>query len=224
MESMRAGCECGVAECVVVCDHDPGKFTLYPPWVTRVQGPARGNLGATLNKGLAYCNGEWVVRLDSDDWSVFNRLAIHDGVIHGAPPGLAAVGGAIWHVSGLEVPVRSGPVAPTGDWGSLDSGSVPLWHPACAIRRDVLQHLGGWPEEPGIEDFCLWWLMRSTGWWLGAQPDVVTYHRVSPKHPGEQARRKAAREAYVLSHPLAHLAPPPSPAGIVDGDGGAVPA
>jgi len=133
-----------------------------------LRGPGEGIAGA-LNRGLAACDAEVVVRMDADDVAHPARVAAQLAAL-AADPSLAAVGSRVRLFPRREV---KGGMARYAAWlnGLVTPALVardlyveaPLVHPASAIRRDDLERLGGWRGGDFPEDYDLWLRLAATG-------------------------------------------------------------
>ena len=179
-----------------------------------IHGPGEG-IARALNRGLAACDGEVVVRMDADDVAhprrVERQLAALD-----ADPTLAAVGSRVRLFPRRDV---AGGMARYAAWlnGLVTPELVardllveaPLVHPASAIRRDVLEGAGGWRDGDFPEDYDLWLRLSAAGHGLSNLPEVLLDWRESPgrltRTDGRYAlpRHLALKAAWLAAGPLA---------------------
>ncbi len=138
------------------------------PRVRLVPGSGRG-LIAALQEGLARCDADVVVRMDADDLAHPRRIERQLAALD-ASPSLSALGTQVRAfprrvvLPGMARYVRwlNGLVHP--DLVARDLlVEAPLVHPASAIRRRVLDRLGGWREGPFPEDYDLWLRIAESG-------------------------------------------------------------
>lgn len=131
-----------------------------PPHVLRIpkqDGPLGFGLPAALNAGLRALNTDWVLKVDSDDINVPERLEQTRSAVLGNPR-LRLVGGQLQEWSeGFETPGarRSVPlsyvdVLKRGRWRNPVNG------PTAAFHRQTALELGGFPEVGANEDYALW--------------------------------------------------------------------
>jgi glycosyltransferase involved in cell wall biosynthesis len=151
-----------------------------------VRGPGEG-IARALQRGLALCDAEVVVRMDADDVAhprrVERQLAALD-----ADPSLAAVGSRVRLFPRREV---AGGMARHAEWlnGLVTPELVlrdllveaPLVHPASAIRRSALEAMGGWRDGDFPEDYDLWLRLARSGARLTNVPDVLLAWRESAR-------------------------------------------
>ena len=149
-------------ECIVVDDGSADRTRAVAegaaardPRLRVVGGEGRGLVPA-LERGLAECRGEFVARMDADDWMHRDRLGLQVARLV-AEPGLAAVG---THVRLFPRPLTDG-MRQYENWlNSLRSADdvaanafieCPVAHPTMMIRRSVIDRFryreAGWPED-----------------------------------------------------------------------------
>ena len=121
-----------------------------------VRAPHEG-IVAALNRGLTYCRGEYVARMDADDWMHRDRLAAQRAALAG-DTGLAAVGS---HVRLFPRRALGPGLRQYEQWlNAIDTAArvraeafveCPVAHPTLLVRRAVLETLryrdAGWPED-----------------------------------------------------------------------------
>jgi GT2 family glycosyltransferase len=152
--------------------------------VVVVHGPGEGIAGA-LRRGLSRCDADVVVRMDADDVAHPRRLEVQLAAL-AADPSLAAVGSRVRLFPRGEV---AGGMARYAAWvnGLVTPDLVlrdllveaPLVHPAAAIRRWVLDEVGGWRDGDFPEDYDLWLRLAAAGHRLGNVPEVLLDWRES---------------------------------------------
>ena len=179
-----------------------------------IHGSGEGIAGA-LNRGLARCDAEVVVRMDADDVAHPHRIERQLAALD-ADPSLAAVGsrvrlfprrdlagGMIRYASWL-----NGLVTPELVARDL-LVEAPLVHPASAIRREVLAGAGGWRDGDFPEDYDLWLRLSAGGHRLSNLPEILLDWRESParltRTDGRYsiARHVALKAAWLAAGPLA---------------------
>lgn len=136
-----------------------------------------------LNKGLEYCRGEWVARLDADDRMGPERLCELDRAIQSDPDC------DVW--SG-ELRIFPEETASPGllhyvDWlNSLEKHQdicrdifveSPLAHPSVTFRRDLVRQLGAYQYGDWPEDYDLWLRLWASGARFGKTKEIAVYWR-----------------------------------------------
>lgn len=147
--------------------------------------PHRGIID-TLNVGLAACRGEFIARMDSDDWSWPERLGKQRDFLreHGD---IALVG---CQVEGFpRNKVRQGFQAYL-DWlnGLVSTEDIhreifvesPVVHPSVMLRRDWLDRVGHYQEHGWPEDYDLWLRLHVAGARLAKVPQTLLSWREDP--------------------------------------------
>jgi glycosyltransferase involved in cell wall biosynthesis len=131
-----------------------------PVQVLRIEnqkGPLNFGLPATLNFGIKNATGDYIVRLDSDDYSVPERLEKVDAFLnkHASVNLLSS-----WVdeydedldvlISTRRVPLLDREIRKKGKWKNPFNG------PAAVFKRETALGLGGYPIVASNEDFCFW--------------------------------------------------------------------
>jgi hypothetical protein len=182
--------------------------------VVVVRAPREG-IALALNRGLARCDAEVVVRMDADDVAHPRRVELQLEAL-AADPSLAAVGSRVRLFPRDEV---AGGMARYAVWlnGLVTPDLVardllveaPLVHPAAAIRRRVLEEAGGWRDGDFPEDYDLWLRLSAAGRRLSNVPETLLDWRESPgrltRTDGRYAlaRHVTLKAAWLADGPLA---------------------
>ncbi len=161
-----------------------------------VHGPGEG-IARALNRGLASCDAEVVVRMDADDVAHPRRVERQLAALE-ADPTLSAVGTRVRLFPRRRV---AGGMARYVAWlnGLVTPALVardllveaPLVHPASAIRREALEEAGGWRDGDFPEDYDLWLRLSAAGRRLSNVPEVLLDWRESPSRLTRTDRRYA---------------------------------
>lgn len=187
-------------ECVVV---DDGSSDATPAMLAdyeradprlRVVRIAHAGIVAALNRGLAEARAPLIMRMDSDDIALPERMARQMAFL-AAEPAVAVVGGAIELIDRAGTRLRhvDYPLTPADCAAAILRGS-PLAHPAVMMRRDVILDCGGYrPQLQYAEDYDLW-LRVSERWGLANLPEVVLRYR---NHSQKVSVRRASQQAIV---------------------------
>ena len=192
----------GTAEVVAeLADRDPR--------VVLLNGPGEG-ITAALQRGLARCDAELVVRMDADDLAHPRRLALQREALE-ADRSLWVVGAQVRAFPRRVV--RDGMRRYVGWLNALVTPELvardllveaPLVHPATALRRDALERLGGWRDGAFPEDYDLWLRLAAAGGRMTNLPVPLLLWR---EGPGRATRvdGRYSRERHVALK-CAHLA------------------
>ena len=139
-----------------------------------------GQLAFNLNYGIDRANGEYIVRMDSDDVCRFDRLknTAHSLEMNGWPDLLGA----------LAQPINERGVAVGKPGVPLNSKQVrralyyknPIVHPATAIRKESLLKARGYLGGINCEDRDLWMRMDRIGMRLLVEDFVAINYRINP--------------------------------------------
>jgi len=130
-------------------------FVEKDPRVKLINGVGSANLSKQLNQCLKAAKGKWIARMDDDDSSDPSRLSVQMNYLQTHPQ--TAFVGCIARLEreGKPAGFRRLPENPTiRDFFLVQ----PFLHPTLLFRREVLEKVGGYSEEPrclGCEDYDL---------------------------------------------------------------------
>ncbi len=147
--------------------------------------PARG-IVASLNHGVALCQGEWIARLDADDIARPDRLERQLAVI---AQGVGVIDGKIALFADTGEPPEG--MLKWAEWLNALGGEgwfaqrlidTPVCHPAVLMRRQAVLDVGGYRDGDFPEDFDLWLRMIYAGWrFVRVEGEPVVDVRDSPE-------------------------------------------
>lgn len=156
----------------------------------RIRLYSRENRGliATLNEGLSLCHTELVARMDADDYSMPERLALQKRYMD-AHPQIAACGtGIIMYENGKIIVPRCG-----GAFDIFCLFASPMAHPTVMYRRSAVLSVGGYAADmTAAEDYDLWVRMLHAGYGLDNLPQPLLRYRTHSNLP-RTSYRNAAR-------------------------------
>lgn len=149
----------------------------------RVDAAPHQGLVPALNRGLALCTGQYVARMDADDWSHPERLQRQHELLRARPR--VSVAGCL---------VQAFPPDQAGegfqaylDWlnALVEHEDIvremfiesPIVHPSAMVRRQYLQALGGYRDYGWPEDYDLWLRFRAVGARFAKVPQPLLYWR-----------------------------------------------
>lgn len=154
------------------------RFAQKDPRIRILSRPNTGIVGA-LNDGLAVCRGEYIVRMDADDFALPERLARQFRYLE-THPELVAIGSSVLMVDPAGRPLKkfqaqSDPkLVRIGLIGAIDIGII---HPALMVRRSVMERVGGYRQPYQlVEDFDLFQRLLDEGE-LGNVPETLLHYR-----------------------------------------------
>ena len=139
------------------------------------------------NRGLAFCRGAYVARMDADDRMHPERLEKQLAWLEGDPT-----------LSVVSCLVEIFPREETGEgmlvyeaWlnGLVGSAAIereffvesPIANPSAMMRREELVALGGYQDRGWPEDYDLWLRYRAAGRRFAKVPEVLHYWREHPQ-------------------------------------------
>ena len=146
-----------------------------------VRLPTNRGLADALNAGLEVCTGDWIMRMDSDDRSHLERLAIQMSHI-GSNPTIDVL--SAWceefsdELSGTAyklAPIEHDAIISAMRWRNV------ITHPTNLIRAETLRNIGGYRSDFGmLEDYDLYVRLLLTGARFHVLPQSLLMRRVSP--------------------------------------------
>jgi glycosyltransferase involved in cell wall biosynthesis len=189
-----------------VMEHDDARIRV-------VRHDQNQGIVAALNSGLSAANGELIARIDADDIAQANKIELQVAFLdHRADIGLVASG---WTTIRLTDGGLISRLSPNPHHGGLRLHLLfgnPFPHVTVAIRRMLLDQVGGYRvEQWPVEDYDLW-LRLSEATILSALPQSLTVVRardegISARNSSIQ-RTKAARLSYDSLERLLGTPPP----------------
>jgi glycosyltransferase involved in cell wall biosynthesis len=157
------------------------------PDLTIVALPSNSGLAHALNAGFAYCDGEFIMRMDSDDICMPDRLALQLAYIKEHPDTDIISSWASEFAVGE--PTEKMKVSPT----EHDALAMALrWrnviaHSAILIRASTLSRVGGYRPDFGLlEDYDLWVRLMTKGARFHVLPKVLLRIRTSLAQRGRR--------------------------------------
>jgi glycosyltransferase involved in cell wall biosynthesis len=164
------------------------------PWQLHRQSQNQG-IGATLAVTAPKCEGDFILRIDSDDLYAKEHTASVASALK-AKDNLGVVGCQLLEVDtdqGCRYSARRTPTQ-TSEALRWLSWRNPINHQTVALRRQALVDAGGYRHCPGFEDWDLWLRIAAAGYDLCSLPSCTVAARVNRQH---RARRRGWK--YILN-------------------------
>lgn len=141
---------------------------------TLVRLPRNVGLAAAMNAGLDRCDGDFVMRMDSDDLCTYERVELQLEYLR-AHPDIACV--SSWaeefFEDGAPSSLKTSPVSHEAVMQALRWRNV-LVHPTICVRTDVLRAVGGYRSRFGmLEDYDLFVRLAQAGARFHVIPKVL---------------------------------------------------
>ena len=148
---------------------------------------ARSGISDALNRGLAYCNTPFTARLDADDLCLPERFASQTAALE-SNSDLVAIGMQIQGIDHNGQPVLARlhryPSTPKDTLLMGALVNTPIAHPVLMMRSDAVHALGGYRNQPCMEDYDL--LARLSR--LGQLPNLTSLGLLYRLHPSQHSR------------------------------------
>lgn len=171
----------------------------YPQEVNR-------GLGEALKIGSAYCTGDYIFRMDSDDISHERRFEKQIAYME-AHPEIDVLGSDIAEFD--KVPedsqrVRSCPET-HADIIRMSRHRNPMNHMSVCIKRSALEAVGGYQTLLLLEDYYLWLRMIAAGYQLANLQESLIYARTGNGFYARRGSKKQIRgwkrlQEFMLEH------------------------
>ena len=150
------------------------------PRLTRVALPGNGGLARALNAGLPFCDGRYVMRMDSDDVCLPDRLALQHAYLEAHPDiDLCSSWSSEFVTGGADERIKVSPTEHSALASALRWRNV-LAHSAIMVRTEALKRIGGYRAEFGLlEDYDLYVRLLSSGARFHVIPKILLRVRTS---------------------------------------------
>jgi glycosyltransferase involved in cell wall biosynthesis len=168
--------------------------------IVSVRLEKNNGLAAALNAGLNHCSFDLVVRMDTDDVSVFDRFEKQVKFMNGNPE-VAVLSGFVeeWDENMSEkLDVRNLPSS-HAEILSFAKHRCPMSHPAVVYRKEAVLSVGGYPSIYP-EDYPLWCLLLSKGYKMANLQEVLVKMRVGDGFMSRRGRSFYEGEVKVFKY------------------------
>ena len=125
--------------------------------LTILELPHNGGLAKALNQGLQACTGDYIMRMDSDDLALTDRLAIEKSYLDSHPDiDLVASWSSEFIDEATDLRLKTSPTEHEAIIEALKWRNV-IAHPTILVRKKSLDAIGGYRESVGLlEDYDLY--------------------------------------------------------------------
>lgn len=146
------------------------------PRIKIVRNRQNSGLVASLNTAIEKADGEYLVRMDTDDIAMPNRIeTLYKAVL--ANPEYAVIGSRAVEFSDRgEKGILSSEGEKTGR--NIMRGDVPV-HPSVIMKKEIIKKVGGYPSFNRAEDLALWCELVLAGQKIYVLDDVLLRYRVN---------------------------------------------
>jgi len=145
-----------------------------------VRLPANVGLAAAMNAGLARCDGDWIMRHDSDDLCTPDRLAVQWDYLRAHPDvDIVSSWSEEFYHDGAAPQLKASPTGHRAVVQALRWRNV-LVHPTVLVRAETLRRVGGYRADYGrLEDYDLFVRLAQAGARFHVIPKVLVRVRSS---------------------------------------------
>lgn len=171
---------CPVDEVIVVndgsSDNTSGRVLA---WIDRlpvhvVENEVNSGIARSLARGVEACSGNWILRLDADDFWHSGHVAIMKDII--AKPNVVLAASSVRLINDDGFLVNSAIRAPSPDLvRPMLMWDNPLVHSATAFSRDACLKVGNYRENNKWEDYDLWVRLLNHGDFASYGEPTVDY-------------------------------------------------
>ncbi len=173
-------------------------FRTHPQQQLILVRGARSGISDALNRGLAHCNTPFTARLDADDLCLPERFASQAAALE-SNPHLIAIGMQIQGIDHNGQPVLARLHRyPSTSKDTLLMGALvntPIAHPVLMMRSEAVHALGGYRNQPCMEDYDL--LARLSR--LGQLSNLTSLGLLYRLHPNQHSRNIRPIRSQLLS-------------------------
>ena len=180
--------------------------TYTDPRIVRYRGEKNVGLSNVLNVGMQLARGEYIARMDSDDLSTPERLAVQVAYLDAHPEiDLCSCGMELFGAK-QEVWVRENNPEDVKITALFHS---PILHASSMWRREVFERVGlrFLQEMVPAEDYDMWTRAMAAGLRLVNIPEVMYQYRIHPSQATTQTDKTAKKDREVKANYLRMLYP-----------------
>lgn len=157
------------------------KYTnIYPQIFNVIALPQNVGLGPALSIGINNCKYEYIARMDSDDYSVFNRVEREFEVFE-VNPELGMVGSNVSEFIDSIDNVICDVILPESNEDIIKYSKKrnPFRHPSILFKKEAVLKAGNYREYYLCEDYDMWTRMIRSGCKCYNIQEVLVYMRIS---------------------------------------------
>lgn len=170
------------------------------PRIKIIENKTNIGVAKSLNKGLEYCTGDYIARMDADDISMSNRLERQISYLE-KNPDIAVVGCNI-EIFGMEKGSRCFSNSPDQLKIDLIFNNC-FAHPTIMARKECLCQFGYNPEYSKMEDYDLW-VRLSRQNKLSCIPETLLKYRMHVSQVTKQKSTEIDIQNYKIKERIIH--------------------
>lgn len=165
------------------------KFSKENECIKVIRIQENGGLGNALNEGLKHCTNEFILRMDSDDYSIPTRAEIEVKELENndiVGSNIVEFEGDIKNIIGARnVPLTQKKIR------KFAKKRSPFNHPSVAFRKSFVEECGGYQHLLFVEDYYLWVRMIQKGARCENVKEPLVYMR-----SGKEMRKRRGGRAF----------------------------
>lgn len=164
----------------------------------------RNGVGQALKYGLTRCQGQYICRLDCDDYVHKNRITEQIQVLE-KNPNIAVVSSNIMKVNNKNKIIEKKKCFQSN---FLIKAALnyynPIFHPSCMIRKQVINKVGGYAScAEVVEDYDLWLRIKRTKYKFANIAKPLVFYRIHG-HSETQIKPKAFLQRILNTRKIAY--------------------
>lgn len=167
--------------------------------------PTNVGLARALNEGLRQARQPWIMRFDSDDICLANRVQTQTAMAREGT--LSLFGAQILEFENSPSDAECSRSVPLTHDAIQQMGQSrnPFNHMTVCYRRDLALSLGGYPEIPFMEDYALWMNMLSHGVETANSSEVLVLARTGNGMLSRRGGLRYAKSEWLLQNYMVDL-------------------
>lgn len=177
----------------------------YPERFVLLRNSKNKGLNFTLNRCLQKAKGQYIARMDGDDWCSADRFEKEVFALEGDPSiSIVSTDMEFFDESGVWGKTTTKKYPQNADFLK----GTPFCHAPCMVRREAYEAVGGYSVEKKllrVEDYHLWVKMYENGFKGMNIQEALYQMRDDRNAQGRRKFRYRLNEAYVKAYAVRHL-------------------
>jgi glycosyltransferase involved in cell wall biosynthesis len=174
------------------------KYALQDKRIKAKKNYRNQGICRTLNYGLSMVKGEYIARMDADDWSYPDRLKLQYRFMKCHPE--TVVCGSAIDICNEKLDIKNQRFYPISDKKVREKifRINPFAHPAVMFKKQAVIDAGGYNEKlSGVEDYDLYFRIGKLGKFANLSETLLKLRTHSDSISGSTIERQARQNLYV---------------------------